>query len=210
MRFLWRSFLTGLLVIFPALLTIFILQLLGGWIVQVVINPLARLLSPWVAPGWGTVMARTAIWVGFVVFVILLGIGTRILVVRRLLNMGEGLVRRVPMVGKIYGTVREIAEAFGGGRRGAFTRVVLLQWPRPGLYAVGFVTSQSEGEVQEKTPGTVVSVFVPTTPNPTSGYLILAERDQLIPMEMSVEDGMRLVISGGVSGPKVKVPNHSG
>jgi uncharacterized membrane protein len=74
------------------------------------------------------------------------------------------------------------------------------------MYAIGFVTSEGEGEVQEKTPEYVVNVFIPTTPNPTSGYLVLVPRERLIPLEMTVEDGMRLVISGGVSGPAVRLP----
>ncbi|MBI3332721.1 MAG: DUF502 domain-containing protein [Candidatus Omnitrophica bacterium] len=210
MRGLWGNFLTGLLVILPAALTLLILQFLFGWAVRLVINPVADLITPFTAPGWALAVARVAVAAGFVLFVALLGVGTRVLVVRRFFSVGEALFRRLPMVGKIYGAIREIANAFGGGRRGAFSRVVLLEWPRKGLYALGFVTSEGKGEVQEKTPEHVVNVFVPTTPNPTSGYLILASSEALIPLEMSVEDGMRLVISGGMVGPEIKAPKGSG
>lgn len=205
---LWRNFLTGLLVIFPAIVTVFILRFLFGWVVVMIINPISRFLSPWVAPGWASFLVRLALGFGFVLAVALIGLGTRTLLFRRMIGLGERFVRRVPMVGKIYGTIREIADAFGGGRRGAFSRVVLLEWPRKGLYAIGFVTSEGKGEVQEKTPEHIVNVFVPTTPNPTSGYLILASKEALIPLEMSVEDGMRLVISGGVVGPQVTAPQE--
>jgi uncharacterized membrane protein len=207
MRGLWKNFFTGLLVIFPAVLTLSILQLLFGWILRGVIDPLVRWIVPGIAPGWVALLVRLGITFGFVIVVAGIGFGTRILVVRRLLNLGDALVRRVPMVGKIYGTIREIADAFGGGRRGAFSRVVLLEWPRRGMYVIGFVTSEGKGEVQDKTPETIINVFVPTTPNPTSGYLILADQNSLIPLEMSIEDGMKLVISGGVVGPGIKSPS---
>ena len=206
MRGFWKNFFTGLLIILPAALTFVILQFLFGWVVHLVINPLIYLIEPWVTRGWAKVLARIAIAIGFVIGIALLGFGTRILVIRRALNKGEKLISRLPMVGKIYTTIREIADAVGGGGRGAFTRVVLLEWPRKGLYALGFVTSEGKGEVQEKTPEHVINVFIPTTPNPTSGYLILADRESLIPLEMSVEDGMRLVISGGVVGPEIIKP----
>ncbi len=206
---LWRNFLTGLIVILPALLTIAFLKLLFGWIVALVIDPFARLITPFVERGWAVALARLGVAVAFVLVVAFIGFGTRILILRRIFGLGELFVRRVPMVGKVYGTIREIADTFAGGRHGAFSRVVLLEWPRKGLYAIGFITSEGKGEVQEKTPEYVVNVFVPTTPNPTSGYLILADRSSLIPLEMSVEEGLRLVISGGVVGPSVKVKEAS-
>jgi uncharacterized membrane protein len=205
-KWLSRNFMTGLLVILPAVLTFGVLKLLLGGIASWFVNPLVRLISPWVAPGWRAALARLGIILGLIALVSLIGFGTRILLVSRLFLMGERLVRRVPMVGKIYGMIREIADAFKGQAKGAFTRVVLLEWPRKGLYAVGFVTSEGRGEVQEKTPEHVVNVFVPTTPNPTSGYLILADRESLIPLSMSVEEGLKLVISGGVVGPAVTPP----
>lgn len=155
-------------------------------------------------------MVRGAIAVAFIGLTAAIGWATRLLVVRRLFSIGEALVRRVPMVGKIYGTMRGIADTFSGARRGLFNRVVLVEWPRAGMYAIGFVTAEVEGEMQEKTPQHVVNVFIPTTPNPTSGYLVLAPRETLIELKMSVEEGMRLVISGGASGPMVKVPKGSG
>ncbi len=205
-RALWRNFLTGLVVILPAVLTYLVLKTLLGWGASWFVNPLARLISPWIASGWAMVLARLAIVGALVLIVTAIGSGTRILMIRRFFGVGEQLLRKVPMVGKVYGTIREIADAFGGGAAGAFHRVVLLEWPRKGLYALGFVTSEGKGEIQEKTPEQVVNVFVPTTPNPTSGYLILADREALIPLSMSVEEGLKLVISGGVVGPTVKPP----
>jgi uncharacterized membrane protein len=201
---LWRNFLAGIFVILPAVLTIWIVQILFQWVYHLFVAPFARLITPWVTAGWAMHVARAALVVGFVLAVAAIGWGTKILLFRRFFNLGEKMLQHLPFVGKIYGTIREISNAFGGGRRGAFSRVVLLEWPRKGLYALGFVTAEGKGEVQEKTPEEVVNVFVPTTPNPTSGYLILADRNAIIPLSMSVEEGMKLVISGGTVGPVVK------
>lgn len=205
-----KHFLTGLVIIFPAFITISILQLLFGWVYQILIGPVAELVA-WIVPGVEpSFLVQGIIMVFFVLGIAFIGFGTRVLLLRRIFGLGEALVRRTPIVGKIYGTMREIADTFAGDRKSLFGRVVLLEWPRAGMYAIGFVTSEGQGEVQEKTPEHVVNVFIPTTPNPTSGYLVLAPRESLISMNMSVEEGMRLVISGGASGPAVKVPKGPG
>ena len=205
-RGFWRNFLTGLLIVAPAFFTITILQLMFGWIYRLVVDPVARVVAFGMSRDEASVMVHVVIAIGFVIGIALIGFGTRALLIRRLLNLTESGVRKMPMVGKIYGTIREIADTFAGQRRSLFHRVVLLEWPRAGVYSIGFVTSEGRGEVQEKTPEHVIHVFIPTTPNPTSGFLVLAPNDSLISMDMSVEEGMRLVISGGVSGPNVKLP----
>jgi uncharacterized membrane protein len=97
--------------------------------------------------------------------------------------------------------MKEISHTLLAGQRTMFQRVVLVQFPRPGIYSIGFVTSETEGEVQVRTRETVINVFVPTTPNPTSGFLILVPREQLIELDMTVADGMKMVISGGAVVP---------
>ena len=121
----------------------------------------------------------------------------------RVVAAGETVFRRVPMVGKIYGTMREIADTFGGRRRGLFSRVVLLEWPREGMYAIGFVTQEGQGEVQEKTPEHIVNVFVPTTPNPTSGLFLMMPRSEVISLNMSVDAALKYIVSMGVVAPPV-------
>lgn len=208
-RGFWRSFLTGLVVIFPALVTLGVLQLMLGWIFKSVIDPVARFVAFLLDMPATTLPVRLVVALCFVVGLAVVGFGTRVLVFRRFFALGEELFRRVPMIGRIYGTMREIASTFTGRRKSLFNRVVLVEWPRPGVYSIGFVTSEASGEMQEKTPEYVINVFIPTTPNPTSGFLVLVPREALIPLEMSVEEGMRLVISGGLSGPGVKVPRRS-
>ena len=209
-RTLWRSFLTGLVVVFPAMVTLGLLQLMLGWIFRSFIDPVANFIAFLTDMPATTLPVRLAVSACFVLGLVLIGFATQLLILRRLFALGEGLVRRVPMVGKVYWTMREIANTFSGQRKSLFSRVVLLEWPRPGIYSLGFVTSEGEGEVQEKTQGHVINVFIPHIPNPTSGYLAMVPRESLIPLEMSVEEGMRLVISGGMSGPGPKLPQKSG
>lgn len=209
-RGLWRSFLTGLIVVFPALVTLGILQLMFGWIFKSVIDPVAKFVAFILDMPTTTLPVRLVVALCFVVGLVGIGFGTRVLVLRRFFLLGEALFRRVPMIGKVYGTMREISNTFTGQRKSLFNKVVLAEWPRPGVYSIGFVTSDVGGEMQEKTPEHVINVFIPTTPNPTSGFLVLVPRESLISLDMSVEEGMRLVISGGLAGPEVRVPKKSG
>ncbi|MCM8812254.1 MAG: DUF502 domain-containing protein [Candidatus Omnitrophica bacterium] len=210
MRVFSRNFITGLLVILPAFLTYTILRIIFSWFHGLIIGPFDGLLAPFVTPGLSTVLAKAAIVIGFFLAIALIGFGTRILLIQRFFVMGENLVRRVPIVGKIYNTMKGIADAFKGQKKGVFNRAVLLEWPVKGQYVIGFVTSEGKGEVQEKTPEYVINVFVPTTPNPTTGFLFLADRSTVINLEMSVEDAMKLVISGGVVGPEVGKISRNG
>ncbi len=196
----WRSFLTGLLVVAPAFFTVSILQILFGWIYHLIIDPAAQLVAFALSRDEASIMVHVIISAGFVVMITVIGFATRLLLLRRLFGLGETVLRRVPMVGPIYGTMREIADTVAGQRRGLFHRVVLLEWPGKGMYAVGFVTSEKEGDL--------VKVFVPHAPTPASGFLILVPRESLVPLDISVEEGMRLVISAGVSGPAVKLPER--
>jgi uncharacterized membrane protein len=110
-------------------------------------------------------------------------------------------IGRVPLLNRTYGFVKEVSNTMFGGQKTMFQRVVLVQFPRLGIYSLGFVTSETEGEAQAKTKETVINVFVPTTPNPTSGFLVLVPRDQVIDLQMSVGEGMKMVISGGAVVP---------
>jgi len=205
-RWIWKHFLTGLLVVLPAVVTLAIVRLFLGWLDSIFLFPVTQAVGLILPKGAQLqILSRLLIVIGFVGMVALIGFATRVLMIRQLMDWLEAFLRRVPILGTIYWTVREIAQMFAGTRKGIFTRVVLVEWPRPGLYVVGFVTSEGKTEVQQKTASHLVHVFIPTTPNPTSGYLVLAPEDSLIDLEMSVEDGIRLIVSGGTVGPKVWV-----
>ena len=125
---------------------------------------------------------------------------------KKLIGFGERIVVRIPLVRSIYLTVKQIVDAFmHGGKNMAFKRVVLIEYPRKGIYSIGFITAESNGEVQAKTKENVMSVFLPTTPNPTSGYLLFVPREDVVVLDMSVEDGLKLVVSGGIIAPEYKI-----
>ena len=119
---------------------------------------------------------------------------------RRLIAGVEALILRAPMVRGVYLAFKQVVEAFTSVSGASFDRVVLVEYPRRGLYAVGFVTGRPWVEVEDEADE-VATVFVPTTPNPTSGFLALVPRSQLVKLDMTVEDGLKLVVSGGMVVP---------
>ena len=108
------------------------------------------------------------------------------------------------MVGKIYITIKEMSRAFLGQDKQIFEQVVLVEYPRKGVYSLGFITTKACREIQEKTQADVVYVFLPTVPNPTNGYFLIVPKDRIMPLEMSVADGFKLVVSGGTFSPPTR------
>ena len=120
----------------------------------------------------------------------------------------ENMVDRIPFVRIIYSGVKQLLEAFFMQKTDAFKRVALLEYPRLGTYVIVFITGESRGEVQNRLDGNMINVFIPTTPNPTSGFYVLVSEDQLIMLSMNVEDAFKLLISGGVFTPPEKIGNQ--
>lgn len=195
----------GLLIWLPLLVTLWLLGLLVG-LVTAYVAPLIRVVLE--AAGvekLDSAPARLAIpVVGLLVsaaLVYLAGLLAANLVGRRILALIESAILRVPLVKGIYGSARQLLDAFstGGGR--AFSRVVLVEYPRPGLWTLGFVT----GDIGAGAGGPLedtVAVFLPTTPNPTSGWLVLAPRGDVVQLDLSVEEGIKLVVSAGIVWPQ--------
>lgn len=113
------------------------------------------------------------------------------------LGVGERAIRRIPGIGAVYNSVKQIVATFGNQNRNTFSKVVMVEFPRPGCWAIGFLTNRSQAEAQLRTGREVLTVFVPTTPNPTSGFLLLVPAAEVRELEMSVGDGMKMIISGG-------------
>lgn len=139
-------------------------------------------------------------------FSVLIILGTGALVAniigRRLLALGERIVERIPLVRSLYSGVKKAAETILSDSGDSFRKVLLIEYPRKGLWSIAFQTGEPLGEVQQKTEAEVVTVFVPTTPNPTSGFIVLVPRSDIVELDMSVEEGLRLVISLGVVTPE--------
>ncbi|HEY0968574.1 MAG TPA: DUF502 domain-containing protein [Opitutaceae bacterium] len=116
-------------------------------------------------------------------------------------QIAERIIQSVPGVGTVYNTVKQIVETFGSQSRNVFSKVVLVEFPRKGVWSIGFLTNKAQGEPQAKTAEEVWSVFVPTTPNPTSGFLVLFPKRDIVELDMTVGDGMKMIISGGAVTP---------
>lgn len=116
---------------------------------------------------------------------------------KRIIEWVDSGLLRVPLLNKVYGTMKQVNDAFSTGSRTSFRTVVLVEFPRVGVYSMGFITSEQHGELQTKLKEKVVGVFVPTTPNPTGGFLLLLPEHQVIKLEMSVADGIKYIISLG-------------
>jgi uncharacterized membrane protein len=140
-----------------------------------------------------------------IIFILFLGLIARNIVGRRLIALGERILARLPIISKIYTSAQQIGQAFLGERRTSFNRVVLFEYPRPGLYSFGLVSGEARGEIQGKTGEKVLNVFVPTTPNPTSGLFILVPEKDAIPLDMTVAEALKLLISGGAVTPDYKL-----
>ena len=189
-----NSFFAGLLVVVPVAASVLILIGIFTWVTDFMLPDALRqqMLTP---------LYRIIALILFVALTTAVGRVTRLVVGKRMVTATESIITRVPLLNKTYGFMKEISQTLLSGKKTMFQRVVLVEFPRTGVYSIGFVTSETEGEVQEKTRETVINVFVPTTPNPTSGFLILVPRGQLIDLGMTVAEGMKLVISGGAVVP---------
>jgi uncharacterized membrane protein len=191
-------FLTGVVVTAPFTITIFLVwQFLTFLDTQVEgllparYNPETYL--PFSLPGVGLVV--------MLAFLTIVGMLTAGLAGRTLVRMGERLLARMPVVRSVYATLKQIFETVLAQSSRSFREVVLIEYPRRGLGAIGFVTGPTGGEIQARSEEELVNVFLPTTPNPTSGFLLFVPKKDLIHLDMSIEDGIKLVISGGIVGP---------
>lgn len=133
-----------------------------------------------------------------VLLVFFTGLFTTNIIGRKIVELWEFLLNRVPLVRNVYSVFKTVMDTFSFQGKKEFRRVVMIEFPRKGQFSIAFVTKVAEGEAQEVTPQKLVSVYVPTTPNPTSGYLLLVPEEDIIPLSMTVEDGMKMVISGGL------------
>lgn len=187
-----RWFIAGLLVWLPLAATLLVIRLLMG----VLDTSLILVPSAWRPefPGLGAVLS----------LLIILGTGAFAanFLGRKALGWAEALLGRIPLVSSVYGGIKKLAETVFAEGSTAFRHPVMIEYPRPGIWSIAFVTSEPMGEIQDKTEDTVLTCFVPTTPNPTSGFIVMVPRKDVTWLEMSVEQAMRLIISLGVVTPE--------
>jgi uncharacterized membrane protein len=151
-------------------------------------------LLPFPIPGLGVII--------IVLLLLITGMLVRNYLGRRLVSVWDFIISHIPLVNKFYISVQQLVQTVANGGTKDFNRVVLLEFPRKGVYSLAYVTGVAVGELQEKTHKKVINVYVPTTPNPTSGYYLIVPEDEIIELDMSVEDSFKLLISGGIINPE--------
>jgi uncharacterized membrane protein len=202
----WRSrlrtvLLAGLLILAPVYLTIYVLVLLFNFMDGIFAPVIDRAIGAFLGergvhiPGLGLALT--------LLVVIVLGWLTKTVLGRRLIESFEGFIRRIPVAKSIYGATKGVLEAVSRDQADAFKRVVLIEYPRRGIYGIGFVTNSPIQWFTGKGTAELLPVFVPTTPNPTSGFLLMVPAEQVIECSMSVEEGIRMIVSGGILQPEM-------
>lgn len=202
------SFFTGLIVISPIAATIWLMWTLAGMVDGWVLPFIPAHLQP--ETYVGTNLRGVGVVI-FLVFTITVGALARNFIGRAVIRFGEGLVDRTPVVRSVYNGVKQIAETVLSQGDAKFDRACMIDYPRPGLKAIAFVSARAKGEiaVQGDPANPLISVFLPTTPNPTSGFLLYVPESQITYLEMSVEDAAKLIISAGLVYPSEKKADPS-
>ena len=194
-------FLAGLLVTLPITLTIFILSFLFKSL-----DTLSPVFTHWLIllgapipegyriPFLGVVMTF--------IIVFLVGAVTTNIFGKKILNLWEGIVEKIPFVRRIYKGTKQVVSSFATMNTKSFTKVVLIEFPRRGAHAIAFVTGETKGELRRLTSDNHMKVFIPTTPNPTSGFIVFADPSEYIELNMTIEEGVKYVVSGGIVSPE--------
>ena len=192
-----KWFIAGLLVIVPLVITLGVLN----WIIGTLDQTLAILPEAWQPdkllgmhiPGFGVILT-------LLILLVVGGIASNF-IGRKLVGWGDALVRRIPVVRSIYSSVKQVSDTVFSDSGNAFRTAVLVQWPREGVWTVAFVTGAPSGEVAAYLRDEYLSVFVPTTPNPTGGYFVMVRKSECIELDMSVDAALKYIVSMGVVAP---------
>jgi len=193
-----RYLIAGLLVWLPLGVTLLVIRLLVGFMDNTLLVIPASYhpdtLLGFHVPGLGLLLA--------VVIVLVTGVIVANFFGRRLVALWESLLARIPLVRTIYNSVKQVAETILSSNGESFRKVLLIEYPRRGIWTLAFQTGNAVGEIQDRTGAEVINIFVPTTPNPTSGFFIMLPKDDVIELSMTVDDGLKMIVSMGVIVPE--------
>jgi len=210
----WRAnFFTGLIIILPGLISVGVLYWLFGSVTNVT-DKLLFFLKYRLDPKdiYQNGVSGPMIWywsllaiILSVILVCVVGLGARNYIGKKMIEWADTLIMRIPLLNKIYGATKQVNDALVTGNKNSFKTVVLIQFPHPGTYSLGFLTSE-DAEIRVQPDEKLVCVFVPTTPNPTSGFLMLVPEGKVTRLKMSVADGLKYIISLGAISPEFNAP----
>jgi uncharacterized membrane protein len=192
-----KYLITGLLIWIPLVITLWVLKLIVDTLDQslLLLPPQWRTESflGFHVPGLGVILTLVIVFVTGVLATNFLG--------ARLVHLGHEILHRIPVVNSIYSSVKQISDTLFSSSGQAFRKALLVQWPREGMWTIAFLTGVPGGDVVKHLPGDYVSVYVPTTPNPTGGYFVMVPRKDVIELAMSVDSALKYIISMGVVSP---------
>jgi uncharacterized membrane protein len=193
-----KYFITGLLIWIPLVITLWVLKLVVDVLDQsLLLLPASAQTERWLGvhvPGLGAILT--------VVIVLLTGIFATNFFGARLVRLWHRVLHQIPVVNSIYSSVKQISDTLFSSSGQAFRKALLVQWPRPGMWTIAFLTGTPSGEVARSIPADCVSVYVPTTPNPTGGYFVIVPRKDVVELDMTVDEALKYIISMGVVPPR--------
>jgi uncharacterized membrane protein len=212
-----NAFISGAILLAPLLVTVWafarIIELVGGTFRPVFFFFLPEAVrdQPSLEAVWNILSTVLAI-----ALITLLGSVSRAVLGKMFVGAAERFIQTIPGVGAVYNTVKQVVDTFGTQKRGMYNKVVLVEFPRKGAWTLAFLTTKDQGEAQTKSGRDLWTVYVPTTPNPTGGYMIMVPANEVIELEMSAGDGMKMLLSGGAFTPPwapgesaIQAPNPS-
>jgi len=192
-----RYFITGLLVWVPIVITVWVLSILVTTMDQtLLLLPSAFRPENWLGvyvPGMGALLTLLVIF--------LTGLFTANIIGQRLVRYWERVMARIPVVNSIYNGVKQVSDTVLSPNGQAFRKALLVQWPSPGMWTIAFLTGTPGGDVSNHLQGDYVSIYVPTTPNPTGGYFVMVSRSAVVELDMTVDEALKYIISMGVVAP---------
>ncbi len=189
----------GVLVTAPITITVW----LTATLINIIDNQVANLLPPQYDPELYLPFSIPGLGlIAVLLFLIVIGFLATNFMGRFFVRIGEEILDRLPIIRSLYGAIKQILETVLADQADAFREVVMIEYPRKNSWVIGFLTGRSKGEVQQKTADDTVNIFVPTTPNPTSGFLLFVPEKDVIRMDMTVEEGIKLVVSAGIVTPE--------
>ncbi|KAB8317169.1 DUF502 domain-containing protein [Tolypothrix campylonemoides VB511288] len=201
-----NDLIAGLLVVIPLATTIWLTITVANWVINF-LTQIPKQVNPF--QGMHPILVNVLnLLVGLMVpllSILVIGLMARNIAGRWLLDVGERLLQAIPLAGQVYKTLKQLLETLLKDSNGKFRRVILVEYPRAGIWAIGFVTGIMSSEIQAQMSRPMLSVFIPTTPNPTTGWYAVVPEDEVINLSLSIEDAFKIVVSGGIVAPNTRL-----
>jgi uncharacterized membrane protein len=202
-----NDLIAGLLVVIPLATTIWLTITIANWVINF-LTQIPKQVNPF--QGMHPILVNILnLLVGLMVpllSILLIGLMARNIAGRWLLDVGERILQAIPLAGQVYKTLKQLLETLLKDSNGKFRRVILVEYPRRGIWAIAFVTGAMSSDIQSQMPCPMLSVFIPTTPNPTTGWYAVIPENEVVNLSMSVEDAFKVIVSGGIVAPNTPLP----